>query len=54
MDIVSFVFKENLHNGYWFFNEETIQFHEAQERLNELFIDRISITPSSSILDIGC
>jgi ubiquinone/menaquinone biosynthesis C-methylase UbiE len=44
----------NVHIGYWDSPESIASIDEAMDRLTDLFIERLDVTESSHVLDLGC
>lgn len=47
-------FNTNVHIGYWDSPESTASIDEAMDRLTDVFIERLAVTESSHVLDLGC
>lgn len=48
------VWGENLHAGLWSGPENRASMAEAQERMTDLFVDRVGLGPGQRLLDLGC
>lgn len=48
------VWGDNLHAGLWSDPEDRASMAVAQERLTDLFVDRVSLGPGQRLLDVGC
>jgi SAM-dependent methyltransferase len=44
----------NLHAGLWAGPEDRSSLAEAQDRLTDLFVERVGLGPGQALLDIGC
>lgn len=48
------VWGDNLHAGLWSGPEDRAPMVEAQERLTDLFVERVGLRPGQRLLDVGC
>jgi cyclopropane fatty-acyl-phospholipid synthase-like methyltransferase len=48
------VWGDNLHAGLWSGPEDRAPMVEAQERLTDLFVERVALRPGQRLLDVGC
>ncbi|WP_438388754.1 SAM-dependent methyltransferase [Actinopolyspora saharensis] len=44
----------DLHNGYWYGEQDDTSLEEASRRLTELVADRLRVGPGDRVLDVGC
>jgi|YNPNPStandDraft_1061719.scaffolds.fasta_scaffold42419_1 Cyclopropane fatty acid synthase and related methyltransferases len=45
---------DNIHVGYWTGPDDTSSNVEAQDRLTDLLISKVGLTPGQTLLDVGC
>jgi cyclopropane fatty-acyl-phospholipid synthase-like methyltransferase len=48
------VWGDNLHAGLWSGPQDRAPMVEAQERLTDLFVERVGLGPGQRLLDVGC
>jgi len=48
------VWEGNLHAGLWSGPEDRASLAEAQDRMTDLFIERVRLRPGERLLDVGC
>jgi ubiquinone/menaquinone biosynthesis C-methylase UbiE len=52
--LIDAVYGENVHYGYWEDEADPATFTQAQGRLNDVVAGKLAISPSQTVLDLGC
>lgn len=52
--ILTLIFGQNIHNGYWYSVDDDTPLEEAQQRLTDLMVEKTAASRDWSVLDVGC